>query len=100
MSRKIRALIAVFCVVAVLMSIPAYSATLKELKRRAKKGDASSQYELALMYDEAVKWYRIAADKGNLTRKIISASSKIPNPTASDESVRRPKKEMLNLNLN
>ena len=46
MNRKIRVLTAVFCLAAVLCSIPALGATLKELKRRAKKGDASSQYEL------------------------------------------------------
>ena len=52
-----------------------YSAALREFKEAASTGDAAAQYQLANMYrsgqgvasnlDEAVKWYRLAADHGN-----------------------------------
>ncbi len=51
-----------------------YATALREWKPLAKQGQASAQYNLALMYEdgrgvpeddkEAVKWYRLAAEQG------------------------------------
>ena len=68
-------------VIVVLSLLPAYSASAKDratieaLTEKALYGDAEAQNKLGLMYergegglnknyDEAVKWYRLAAEQG------------------------------------
>ena len=70
-------------VIVVLSLLPVYSASAKDranieaLTEKALYGDAKAQNKLGLMYergegglnknyDEAVKWYRLAAEQGNV----------------------------------
>ena len=48
---------------------------IDELKKRAEAGDAKAQYILGCCYgveqnfEEAVKWYRLAAEQGDIDAK-------------------------------
>ncbi len=58
-----------------------FKTAFNEIKPLAEQGNASAQYNLALMYDngkgvlkdykEAVKWYRKAAEQGTLQHNTI-----------------------------
>ena len=58
---------------------------INDLKRRAERGDANAQYKFGEMYGtgsggvlkdaaEEMRWYRMAAEQGNPTARMLSAA--------------------------
>src|SRR5690606_19071002 len=78
--RKVGSLVLV-CLIAVLSSPLAFSDDLSELQRKANGGDPEAQSALGGVYDhglgvpendqEAVKWYRKAAEQGYAVAQAI-----------------------------
>ena len=66
----IRIIACLLCSVIALENIPTLAASLKELQKKAQKGNAQAQFELGMMYydgngtdksdSEAFKWYKRA----------------------------------------
>jgi TPR repeat protein len=68
---------ALFLLVSLILTVPVFAQSdFEAAKARAEAGDVQSQYELGVMYrngegvaqndQEAVKWYRLAAEQGNV----------------------------------
>ena len=80
------ATVAVLVALATGAPVQVQTPELDELRALAEQGDATAQFNLGIMYDngrgvpqddaEAVRWYRLAADRGHATARFNLMASR------------------------